>query len=143
MTKLIEFLEKMGGDAQMRTASGEDLVHAMELAGIDAAAREILANQDQRGLEELMGASANVFCSLETPDDGGEDEGTPPPDSDAPTVRVPRKKKSSKKKGSKKKRGGKKAPRKPAPKRAPKKGSKKKAAKKKGGKKKKTSRKKK
>ena len=148
MTTLIEFLEKMGSDAQLRGSSSEDLVRTMETAGIDAAAREALLSHDQRDLEELMGASANVFASLEAPEDGGEEPGTPPstPDDGSKPVIAPRKRK-----GGKKKRGGKKkAPKKPAPKRggvkkksSKKKAGKKKASKKKGGGKKKSSRKKK
>ena len=149
MTTLIEFLEKMGSDAQLRGSSGEDLVRAMETAGIDTAAREALLSQDQRDLEELMGASANVFASLEAPEDEGEAPGTPPPstpDDGGKPASAPRKKKGGKKKGG----GKKKAPKKPAPKRggvkkksSKKKSGKKKASKKKGGGKKKASRKKK
>jgi hypothetical protein len=148
MTTLIEFLEKMGSDAQLRGSCGEDLVRAMETAGIDAAAREALLSQDQRDLEELMGASANVFASLEAPEDEGEAPVTPPstPDDGGKPASAPRKKKGGKKKGG----GKKKAPKKPAPKRggvkkksSKKKATKKKVSKKKGGGKKKASRKKK
>ncbi len=142
MATLIEFLEKMGSDAHLRGASREDLALAMEAAGIDVAARDTLLSQDQGEIEELMGADANVFCSLETPDDGEEGPDTPPPDDGSnPKLRAPKKKR----KNSKKKRGSKKAPKKPAPKKkSPGKGSKKKkkSSKKKSSKKKKVSKKK-
>jgi hypothetical protein len=134
MTKLIEFLERMGSDARLRGQDGEGFARAMDMAGIDASARHVILTEDQSGLEALVGASANVFCALHAPDD---DETPPAPaEPDEGQRRVTRKKRSGKKKKSSKKKS---SPRKKSP--ARKKVSKKKSSKK-GGKKK-TSRKKK
>lgn len=138
MTKLIEFLERMGSDARLRGENGEEVGRTMAMAGIDASTRQVILSEDQDGLEALLGASANVFAALHAPDDAPDEGETPPPPAEPGSQRSgTRKKRGGKKKGSKKKKP---SPKKKAP--ARKKVSKKKTGKKKSGKKK-TSRKKK
>jgi hypothetical protein len=73
MSNVIDFLERMGQDAKLRYAVGEEFATALAAAGIDPAVRAALVNEDRPRLEALLGASANV-CSMvhrpEEPDEG-------------------------------------------------------------------------
>lgn len=139
MANLLEFLEQMGSNARLRTAAGEDMARVLTEAGMADDVRHAILTADQTGLESLLGASANVFCSLHTP---GEDEETPPVPTPTPddteeqppagtTRKAPRKKGGKKKAGKKK--APSKAPKRKAPKKAPRKAPKKKPAKRKSG----------
>lgn len=132
MTTVIGFLELMGSDAKLRTADGEEVGRAMEMAGLDASARNAILTDDQDSLEMLLGASANVFCGLEAPDAPADGE-APPEQPPAPPAGTTKKRRSKKKKKAP-------AKKKPAPKKkkapAKKKAGKKKSSKKKSSKKK-------
>jgi hypothetical protein len=73
MSNVIDFLERMGQDAKLRYAVGEEFETALAAADVDPAARAALVNEDRSRLEALLGASANV-CSMvhrpEEPDEG-------------------------------------------------------------------------
>ncbi|MFC5525637.1 hypothetical protein ACFPPA_07755 [Rhodanobacter ginsengisoli] len=78
MSNVIDLLEKMGQDPQMRDASSNDVAQALDSAQIDPRVREAILAKDQRLLEALLGSS-NVFCGLlpgkqdeEEEDDGEE-----------------------------------------------------------------------
>lgn len=77
MSNVIDFLEKMGQDAKLRYAVGEEFETALAAADLDPAVRAALVNEDPSRLEALLGASANV-CSMvhqpEEPDEGEEED---------------------------------------------------------------------
>lgn len=74
MSNVIDFLERMGQDAKLRHAVGEEFETALAAADIDPAVRAALVDADQSRLEALLGASANVCCMVQRPDEGeGED----------------------------------------------------------------------
>ena len=91
MSNVIDLLERLGKDAQLRHASDHEIEQALIRAQIDPAIRNAILQRDQRELEMLLGASANVCCMIATPaqeerededeekhqeddDDGQEDE---------------------------------------------------------------------
>ena len=63
MSDIIDFLEKLGGDATLRR---ETLESALNGAGLSPDVREALANHDQRSLEALLGVG-NVCCLVHAP----------------------------------------------------------------------------
>jgi hypothetical protein len=79
MSKVIDLLERLGKDAHLRHASDNEIEQALLGAGIDPAIRNAILRRDQRELEMLLGASANVCCMIATPaqeerDDEDEDK---------------------------------------------------------------------
>ena len=76
MSNVIDFLQRLGQDAELRHAPRTALELALAEAGIDPALREALLGADQRKLESLLGADTNV-CAMISPgkkDDEDEDE---------------------------------------------------------------------
>jgi hypothetical protein len=77
VSNVIDFLQRLGQDADLRHASLQDLELALADADIDPALREALLESDQRKLEQLLGADTNV-CAMIAPgkkeDDEEEDE---------------------------------------------------------------------
>jgi hypothetical protein len=87
MSNVIRFLERLGTDAQLRHASDGELEQAMIGAQIDPAIRDALLRRDQRRLEELLGANANVCCMIfvpaqEEPEEQEEDDDKEPDQED-------------------------------------------------------------
>lgn len=74
MSNVIDFLERMGQDAKLRYAVGEEFEAALAAADIDPAVRAALVDADQSRLEALLGASANVCCMVQRPDEGDDEE---------------------------------------------------------------------
>jgi len=74
VSNVIDFLERFGGDAQLRYAADDEVEAALKLAGIDQAVRAAIVSKDQRALEALLGADTNVCCLVEKPEDEEEDE---------------------------------------------------------------------
>lgn len=72
MTDLIDFMDRLGGDAQLRYAGREVLAQALVEAGIEPLARKAMLAADRRRLEFLVGAKANVCCMVHAPQ-GDED----------------------------------------------------------------------
>ena len=73
MSNVIDFLQRLGQDAELRHAPRSELERALAEAGIDPALREALFGADQRKLEELLGANTNV-CAMIAPGKKEEDE---------------------------------------------------------------------
>ncbi len=77
MSNVIDFLQRLGQDADLRHAPRTALEVALAEADIDPALREALLGADQRKLETLLGADTNV-CAMISPgkkeDDEDEDE---------------------------------------------------------------------
>jgi len=74
MSDLIDFLEKMGGDSQLRSATGPGLEEALIRAGIPPTARSAVMAGDRLRLESLTGASQNVCNLVNLPDEEEEEE---------------------------------------------------------------------
>jgi hypothetical protein len=78
MSNVIDFLERLGKDAQLRHASDQELEQALIGAQIDPAVREAILLRDQRRLESVLGASPNICCAIYAPvredDDEKDDE---------------------------------------------------------------------
>lgn len=78
MGNVIDFLERLGQDAQLRYATGSQVEEALEQAQIDPAIRAAILAADPRRLEALLGAQANVCCLVrpgeEEEEEGDEDE---------------------------------------------------------------------
>jgi len=67
MSNVIDLLEKLGSDPDLRHASAAVLEQALREANVDPAIREALLTRNQQRLEALLGASANVCCMIATP----------------------------------------------------------------------------
>jgi hypothetical protein len=67
MSNVIDLLERLGQDAQLRHASDGELEQALIRAQVDPAVRDAILMRDQRQLEALLGANANVCCMIATP----------------------------------------------------------------------------
>lgn len=89
MSNVIDFLERMGQDAQLRYARGSELEQALIRAGIEPAVRQAICAAShshvgarKQDLDALLGASTNVCCMVRLPghDDDSEagDDVAPP-----------------------------------------------------------------
>ncbi len=74
MSNVIDFLERLGQDADLRTATDEQIDEALRNAGIAPALRTAIVNCDQHSLEELLGADSNVCCMIYKEDEEEEEE---------------------------------------------------------------------
>jgi hypothetical protein len=72
MSNVIDFLEKMGQDAQLRHASQDEVERALTGAQIDPELQAAILAKDQSGIEALLG-QRNVCCML-APSKENEDE---------------------------------------------------------------------
>jgi hypothetical protein len=66
VSNVIDFLQRLGQDADLRPAPRAALELALAQADIDPALREALLGADQRKLESLLGAETNV-CTMVSP----------------------------------------------------------------------------
>ena len=69
MSKVINFLERMGQDSQLRSACAEDFEKAVTDAALDPALQHALVSGNQSELERLLGASVNVCCMIQAVND--------------------------------------------------------------------------
>jgi hypothetical protein len=74
MSNVIDFLEQMGRDAQLRSATGLEVEAALLRAGIEPNTRAAILGGDQLLLESLVGASHNICCMINVPDEEEESE---------------------------------------------------------------------
>ena len=74
MSNVIDFLEQMGRDAQLRSATGLEVEAALLRAGIEPSARAAILGGDQLQLESLVGASHNICCMINVPEEEEESE---------------------------------------------------------------------
>jgi hypothetical protein len=74
MSNVIDFLERMGGDAQLRSATGLEVEAALLRAGIEPNTRAAILGGDRLLLESLVGASHNICCMINVPDEEEESE---------------------------------------------------------------------
>jgi hypothetical protein len=73
VSNVIDFLQRLGQDADVRPAPRMELEQALADSGIDPALRAALLAADQRQLESLLGADTNVYCMM-APQKKAEDE---------------------------------------------------------------------
>jgi hypothetical protein len=73
VSNVIDFLQRLGQDADLRHAPRTALELTLAEADIDPALREALLGADQRKLESLLGADTNV-CAMVSPGKKEEDE---------------------------------------------------------------------
>lgn len=74
MSNVIDFLERMGQDADLRHASDELLEEALRNSGIEPALRAALLGQDRPALEALLGTESTVCCIVFKEDEEEEEE---------------------------------------------------------------------
>lgn len=85
MSNIIDFLERLGRDAQLRHAPSVAVEQALVRAHVPEVLRSALLADDPRRLELLLGAQANVCCMVHAPDEEEEEEDDS--DDEKPTVR--------------------------------------------------------
>jgi hypothetical protein len=73
MPSVIEFLETMGRDPELRYATADQLEEALTSASIEPSVRTALVSGDARRLETLLGATAAICCMIRTPDEEEEE----------------------------------------------------------------------
>ena len=74
MSSVIEFLEQMGRDAQLRRATAPEIEAAMIQAGFEPGLRTAILAEDPRLLESWMGAGHNICCLVNAPDEEPDSE---------------------------------------------------------------------
>jgi len=72
MTGVIDFLERMGQDAQLRHASQDEVGLALAGTEIDPELRVAILARDEQGLQALLGQ--DPFCCLISPAKPGEEQ---------------------------------------------------------------------
>lgn len=72
MFDVIDFLERMGQDAQLRHASQDEVGLALAGAEIDPELRVAILARDEQGLQALLGQ--DPFCCLISPAKPGEEQ---------------------------------------------------------------------
>jgi hypothetical protein len=74
VSNLIDFLERLGQDAQLRSANDEQMDEALRNAGLEPSLREVIFGEDRQTLEVLLDADANVCCMVYKEDEEEEEE---------------------------------------------------------------------
>lgn len=83
MSDVIEFLERMGHDAQLSRATKDSLDFSLMLAGLDPALQATICGGDRVKLGAFMGAApACGFLAPGEEQDEDDSEETPSPDND-------------------------------------------------------------
>jgi hypothetical protein len=75
MSSIIDFLERMGNEAQLHDASLEELELALNEAGIEAPLRTAILNKDTSGLQALLRQMPLFSIQLDPDEDEEDDEG--------------------------------------------------------------------
>jgi hypothetical protein len=73
MSNVIDFLERLGQDAQLRYATNAEIEQALAGAQIDPAVRAAILGEDQLQLEALLGAATNVCCMVHPAEEEDDD----------------------------------------------------------------------
>ena len=76
MSSVIDFLERVGSDAQWRTASHDEIELALAAAQIEVPLREAILAKDASKLEALLGLTPQLgmFVPPDEEEEGEEDE---------------------------------------------------------------------
>jgi hypothetical protein len=81
VSNVIDFIERLGHDAELRCATAEEMERALRNAGIDPELRAAILGKDGQALSALLGATPNVCC-LTHKDDEEETEEEEPEEED-------------------------------------------------------------
>jgi hypothetical protein len=73
VSDIIDFLERMGADARLRSALAGELEAALADQGLEPAVLTEILTRDQEGIEALVGARCNVCCVVYAPDEKEDD----------------------------------------------------------------------
>ncbi len=92
MTDIIDFLEKLGQDSQLRHADAGEIQRSLSEAGVDPLAAAALVAGDERKLAEQLAARSDLCCLVYAPrrEDEEEEEGEVPAEEDAPEENGPK-----------------------------------------------------
>lgn len=74
MSNIIDFLERFGRDAELRSATSERVEQALQEAGIEPACRVAILDNDREALEALLRADGNVCCMVFKEDEEEEEK---------------------------------------------------------------------
>jgi hypothetical protein len=74
VSNVIDFLERLGQDAQLRTATNEEIEVALREAGVEPVGRTAILDQDRQALEALLRVEDNVCCLIYKEDEEEEEE---------------------------------------------------------------------
>ncbi|MBL8300939.1 MAG: hypothetical protein JNN30_21565 [Rhodanobacteraceae bacterium] len=69
MSKVIDFLERVGRDSRLIRASAVELSNAVQREQLTPELSDALIARDQQRLEQLLGARANVICGMAPAED--------------------------------------------------------------------------
>ena len=72
MSNVIDFLDQMGRDSQLRFSTGPELEAALIRAGIEPGVRSAVLSGDQLQLESLIGATHNICNMINVPEEQEE-----------------------------------------------------------------------
>ncbi|MGH8177643.1 MAG: hypothetical protein ACREV5_15405 [Steroidobacter sp.] len=73
MLSVIDFLERLGGEAQLRYAADGDVEQALIDAQMQPTIRSVILSRDSRLLEALLQTRANLVCLVHSPEDEEEE----------------------------------------------------------------------
>src|ERR1700753_2516098 len=74
VSNVIDFLERLGQDAELRDATSDEIHEALRVAGIEPQLRTAILGDDRQALEALLGADGNVCCVVFKEDEEEEEE---------------------------------------------------------------------
>jgi hypothetical protein len=77
VSNVVDLLEKIGQSSRLQALSAEQLAQELSLAGIEPAVQAAIVQQRHRQLEQLLGASTNVCCLVNAPQDDEPEERQP------------------------------------------------------------------
>jgi hypothetical protein len=92
VSEIIDFLEKLGQDAQLRHGSEGEIRAALAVAAIEPGAATAILAGDRRTLERQLAARSHVCCLIYAPrrEDDEEEEGDEEHEDDAPDQSGPK-----------------------------------------------------
>jgi hypothetical protein len=73
MSNVIDFIEQMGRDSQWRHATGEAMEAALLQAGFAPDVRAAILGDDRGLLESVVGATHNICCLINHPEEEEDD----------------------------------------------------------------------
>jgi hypothetical protein len=73
MSDVIDFIERLGRDSQWRHATGEAMEAALLQAGFAPDVRAAILGDDRGLLESVVGATHNICCLINHPEEEEED----------------------------------------------------------------------
>jgi hypothetical protein len=88
MSNVINFLEKMGRDAQLRHASRDDLQNALLAGSVSAELSVLLLAGNQSAIESLLGQMPLCCAMFPVKEDEEESEESPAKDDDEISSRI-------------------------------------------------------